>query len=210
MYVPPHFAETDPAVLHAFIERYSFGLLVSQAGDAPFATHLPFLLDRAVGPHGTLVGHVARANPHWRDLAGRRALAVFSGPHAYVSPTWYESEPAVPTWNYLAVHATGPVKLIEDRAELRGAVAQLVVVSEAGMPRPWRFDADSTYADRLLAQIVGFRLTIETLEGKWKLNQNHPPERRAKVVRALEAAGGEDARAVAAAMRQTLPAGDGA
>ncbi|HEX4608199.1 MAG TPA: FMN-binding negative transcriptional regulator [Urbifossiella sp.] len=208
MYVPPHFAQTDPAVLHDFIEAHSFGLLVSRHGGEPFATHLPFLLDRAAGPHGTLVGHVARANPQWYDLADSPALAVFSGPHAYVSPTWYEAGPAVPTWNYIAVHATGRAELVEDRDELLAIVRRSVDVYEAGMPRPWRLDVGSTYVDRLLAQIVGFRLVIDRLEGKWKLNQNHPPERRAKVVRALEAAGGENAIGIAAAMRHTPPADD--
>jgi transcriptional regulator len=208
MYVPPHFAETNPTVLHDFVEAHSFGLLVSQLGGEPFATHLPFLLDRATGPHGTLVGHVARANPHWRELAGHPALAVFSGPHAYVSPTWYEAEPAVPTWNYVAVHAAGRAELVEDRGELLEIVRRTVAVYEAGMPRPWRLDADSTYVDRLLPQIVGFRLRVEKLEGKWKLNQNHPAERRTRVVRALEAAGGENAAGIAAAMRRTFPAED--
>ncbi|QDU20106.1 FMN-binding negative transcriptional regulator [Urbifossiella limnaea] len=208
MYVPPHFAETDQDKLHDFINSHSFGLLVSQLGGVPFATHLPFLLDRAAGPCGTLVGHVARGNPHWQDLGGAAALAVFSGPHAYVSPTWYEAEPAVPTWNYLAVHATGRTELIDARDELRDIVRRSVAVYESGMPRPWQFDADSAYVDRLLAGIVGFRLRIGRLEGKWKLNQNHPAERRAKVIRALEAAGGENGLAVAAAMRQMLSAED--
>lgn len=205
MYVPPHFAETDATTLHDFIEAHAFGLLVSNLGGGPFATHLPFLLDRDAGPHGTLIGHVARANPHWHDLAGAPALAVFSGPHAYVSPTWYEDAPAVPTWNYVAVHATGRAELVDDRDALRDIVARSVAVFEAGMPSPWRFDPDTTYADRLLAQIVGFRVVIEKLEGKRKLNQNHPAGRREKVIRALEAAGGENGRAIAAAMRQTLP-----
>src|SRR4051812_7081427 len=114
MYVPPHFAESDPAKLHAFIEGHGFGLLVSQVGGVPFASHLPFVLDRTAGPHGTLVGHMARANPHWRELGGQTALAVFAGPHAYVSPTWYEAENVVPTWNYVAVHATGRASVVED------------------------------------------------------------------------------------------------
>jgi transcriptional regulator len=99
MYVPTAFAETDEDKLHQFIETYSFGLLVSTHGGEPFATHLPFILDRHAGSHGTLVGHMARANPHWHDLEGQMVLAIFSGPHAYISPTWYESENVVPTWN---------------------------------------------------------------------------------------------------------------
>jgi len=205
MYVPPQFAETDPATLHDLIESHSFGLLVSQVGSEPFATHLPFLLDRAAGPHGTLVGHMARANPQWKELAGRIALAVFSGPHAYVSPTWYEAENVVPTWNYAAVHAYGQVRLVEDRDSLLDIVRQSVAVYEAAMPRPWAPDWSSTFVDRLLGQIVGFRIEIERIEGKWKLNQNHPVERREKVIAALQTRGG-DARAVAAMMRAAMPA----
>src|SRR5262249_56866648 len=105
MYAPPPFPVSAPATLHDFIERHSFGLLASQVDGVPFASHLPFLLDRAAGPHGTLVGHMARANPHWREAGGQTALAVFSGPHAYVSPSWYQAQPVVPTLNYTPRHA---------------------------------------------------------------------------------------------------------
>ncbi len=205
MYIPAAFAETDLATLHDFIERHSFGLLVSQADGLPFATHLPFLLDRTAGPYGALVGHMARANPQWHDAAGQTGLAIFSGPHAYVSPTWYESEQVVPTWNYTAVHAPGPVQLVEDEAALVEILQQSVQVYERTLPRPWTFDASGTYGRRLLPQIVGFRIPIEKIEGKFKLNQNHPVERRQKVVRALRERGGEDARAVAAMMGAMLP-----
>jgi transcriptional regulator len=222
MYVPAHFAETDSAALHNFIERHSFGLLVSQVDGVPFATHLPLLLDRDSGPHGTLIGHVARANPQWQELAGRAALAVFGGPHAYVSPTWYESAPgaavkpgsagdrprgatAVPTWNYVAVHATGRAELVEAPDALLEIVQRSVTVYEASMPNPWVLDASGPFVERLLAQIVGFRIRIDALEGKWKLSQNHPAERREKVIRALEAQGGENATGVAALMRERLP-----
>src|SRR4051794_30133809 len=115
MYVPPAFAEADLSKLHELIEGYNFGLLVSTTqGGAPFATHLPFLLERRNGPHGTLVGHVARANPQWQDLDGRQVLAVFPGPHAYDPPSWYEAENVVPPWNYVAVHAYGTFRLVDD------------------------------------------------------------------------------------------------
>jgi transcriptional regulator len=211
MYVPPHFAETDLDRLHDFVEQHSFGLLISELDGAPFATHLPFLLDRDAGPHGTLVGHVARANPQWRALAGRTALAVFSGPHAYVSPAWYEAENVVPTWNYAAVHAYGPVELVEDHNALFDIVRQIVDRYEASRPRPWSLGEPTTFTDRMLVQIVGFRIPIERLEGKWKLSQNQPPERREKVIAALAAQGGESA-AVAELMRGRRPAdkeGDG-
>jgi len=209
MYVPAHFAVSDPAALHEFIERHSFGLLVTQLDGAPFATHLPLLLDRTAGPHGTLLGHVARANPQWREAAGQTALAIFSGPHAYVSPSWYEAENVVPTWNYTAVHAYGRVEVIEDHENLLDIVRRSVAVYEAAMPRPWSPDWSAPFVERLLKQIVGLRIEVERLEGKWKLNQNHPPARREKVIRALEQRSSEDALAIARLIRETLsPGGD--
>ena len=208
MYVPPHFAQTDPATLYDFIEAHSFGLLVSQVEGVPFASHLPFLLDRAAGPHGTLLGHMARANPHWRELAGQTALAVFAGPHAYVSPTWYEAEHVVPTWNYVAVHAYGRAAVVEDRSALLDIVRRGVTFYEAAMPRPWVLDDSSPFVDWMLGRIVGFRIEVERLEGKWKLNQNHPAGRRKRVAEVLRERGSDDARAVAALMRAMLPAGE--
>jgi len=205
MYIPSHFTESDPNKLHDFIERHSFGLLVSQVAGVPFASHIPFLLDRATGPHGTLIGHVARANPHWNDLANQTALAVFSGPHAYITPTWYESANVVPTWNYAAVHATGLVKVIEDKDTLLEIVQRTVNFYEANMPTPWPLDTSGSFVERLLAQIVGFRIEIATLEGKWKMSQNHPIERREKVIRALLNQGDENSLGVAGMMRGLLP-----
>jgi transcriptional regulator len=206
MYLPAAFAESDLSRLHAFIEQNNFGVLVSQVDGLPFATHLPFLLDRTAGAHGTLLGHVARANPQWREAAGQTALAIFSGPHAYISPTWYEAEQVVPTWNYAAVHAHGRVEIVEDNAALLDIVERLVQVHERAMPRPWSFDPSSTFAERMLAQIVGFRVAIEKIEGKFKLNQNHPVERRRKVVRVLAERGDENSQAIAALMQGMLPA----
>jgi transcriptional regulator len=205
MYIPTAFAEVDLTRLHDFIERNSFGVLVSQVDGLPFATHLPFLLDRAAGPHGTLVGHMARANPQGREAAGQTALAIFSGPHAYISPTWFEAEQVVPTWNYIAVHTYGRVEVVEDKGALLEIVQKLVRVYERAMPRPWSFDDSSTFVERMLAQIVGFRIEVEKIEGKWKLNQNHPAERRKKVVRALRGRPGENAEGVAAMMEAMLP-----
>lgn len=123
MYIPTAFEQTDQNKLHEFIEANSFGLLVSTHVGEPFATHLPFLLQRDSGPHGCLFGHVARANPQWRDLDGQSVLAIFTGPHAYVSPTWYESEDVVPTWNYVAVHAYGTCRVEHDPSELTRIVS---------------------------------------------------------------------------------------
>jgi transcriptional regulator len=206
MYIPAAFAEADLKRLHEFIEQNSFGVLVSQVEGLPFASHLPFLLDRTAGARGTLVGHVARANPQWREAAGQTALAIFAGPHAYVSPTWYEAEQVVPTWNYTAVHAYGRVEVVEDPKALLDIVQRSVRVYEQAMPRPWSFDPASPFVGRLLAQVVGFRIEVERIEGKWKLNQNHPVERRRKVIRALQQRDDASARAVAALMRGMLPA----
>ncbi len=201
MYVPPSFARTDPDELFAFAAAHSFALLVSTRDGGPFASHLPLLLDRAAGPHGTLVGHMARANPQWRDLDGGPVLAVFSGPHAYVSPAWYGADGVVPTWNYAAVHATGTFRVVDDPAALVGIVADAVAAYESGRPEPWRLDAGAEYVRRLTAGIVGFRVEVERWEGKWKLSQNQPAERREKVAAALEASDDPGARAVARLMR---------
>jgi transcriptional regulator len=204
MYVPAAFAETDLATLHDFIEQYSFGLLVNEVAGLPFATHLPFLLERKTGVQGTLVGHVARANPQWKMAQGQTALAIFSGPHAYVSPSWYEAQNVVPTWNYMAVHAYGKIEVIEAADRLWDIVGTLVTAFEQSQPRPWPLGDRDSFSERMLAQIVGFRMEIERIEGKWKLNQNHPAERREKVIRALHSRGGENAEAVAERMQAQL------
>lgn len=203
MYVPAHFAESDLGVLHQFIDEHPFGLLISHQDGAPFATHLPFLLEREAGPHGTLLGHVARQNPQWQQLVGQEVLTVFHGPHAYISPTWYATEKTVPTWNYVAVHAYGAVTLIEDTESLVELVSELTQRSERNMPSPWSFDPHDSFVRKLATQIVGFRIEITHIEGKWKLNQNHPEERRRRVIDALRGQSGDDAIAVAELMSQT-------
>ena len=205
MYVPAAFAEPDQTKLHDFIQQHSFGLLVSQVDRLPFASHLPFLLERTSGPHGSLIGHMARANPQWEQITGQTVLAIFSGPHAYISPTWYEAELVVPTWNYVAVHAYGPLQVIEDSETLLDIVQKSVQVYEQPMPQPWSVTDSSAYVHHRLAQIVGFRIPIERIEGKLKLNQNHPIERRRKVVRALRERGDENATAMADLMQAMLP-----
>ncbi len=149
---------------------------------------------------------MARANPQWQQSAGQTGLAIFSGPHAYISPTWYEAEQVVPTWNYTAVHAYGRVQIIEDENTLLEIVQATVRVYERAMPRPWSFDESSPFVKRMLKQIVGFRIDIEKIEGKWKLNQNQPVERRREVVRALGERGDENALAIAGMMQAMLPA----
>src|SRR5262249_16798459 len=142
MYIPAAFDESDQAKLFDFIEQNSFGLLVSQVDHKPFATHLPFLLDPSCGPQGALIGHLARANPQWREADGQLVLAVFSGPHAYVSPSWYEAENVVPTWNYVAVHVYGTFCVLHEPDSLATILRDFVARYEGALPRPWKFDPE--------------------------------------------------------------------
>ena len=205
MYKPTAFAEINVRTLHSAIERYSFATLVSSSATGIEASHLPLLLDRQGGQYGTLIGHMARANSQWRAAAGQEILAIFSGPHAYISPTWYAAPSTVPTWNYVAVHATGCLQLVEDPQELLKMVRDFVTHYECNMPQPWSIDAPADFLDNLVRQIVGFRIEITRLEGKWKLNQNHPPERRERVVAALRSQGDENSVAIAELMTAALP-----
>ena len=205
MFTPPAFAEADLSKLHQFIVRNSFGLVVSQVDGLPFATHIPILLRGTDGQFGSLAGHFARANPQWQQLVGQTALVIFTGPHVYVSPTWYEAKNMVPTWNFTAVHAYGQIELIDSGEPLLDILRESVRVYERRMPQPWTFEGSETFAERLMEQIVGFRMVIEKIEGKFKLNQNHPAERRHKVIKALERQGDENSLGIAQLMRDTLP-----
>jgi transcriptional regulator len=178
MYLPSAFRQDELAELHAQMRANPFALLTSAGAEGVQASHLPLLLAPGEGEFGTLYGHFARANPHWRELqGGAEALAVFSGPDAYISPSWYaakaEHGKVVPTWNYIAVHARGPVELIEEPARLLQIVSRLSDQHESGRARPWAVsDAPRDYIDTMLRAIVGFALPIRRLEGKWKLGQN--------------------------------------
>ncbi|MDX1946173.1 MAG: FMN-binding negative transcriptional regulator [Pirellulaceae bacterium] len=202
MYTPPHFAEDGLPTLWDAIERYSFAILASQDNGQLVASHLPLLLDRGSGSKGTLLGHLARANPQWQSAATQEVLVVFSGPHAYISPTWYAAERVVPTWNYVAIHAYGKLELMDDR-DTSSLLARMVAHFEAPLPQPWQLAGQpADFTANLTRQIVGFRIPIDRLEGKWKLNQNQPAERRERVASALENHGSADALAVAELMRE--------
>jgi transcriptional regulator len=208
VYVPKHFEVTDTAWCHALMRAQSFALMIT-ADDtgAPFATHLPILVDERRGPLGTLRGHVARANPHWRHLAaGRPTLVVFSGAHAYVSPSWYATHPAVPTWNYVAVHASGTGALVEDAEQVRALLADLVHVYESPGPEAWSFEAlPADYVAGMQRGIVAFEIPIARLEGKAKLSQNRDAVDRGRTREALAASDDPVARAVAALMAGAPP-----
>jgi transcriptional regulator len=202
VYVPGYFAESDRARLHELVRAHPFATLVSLAEGEPFATHVPLLLDPDRGANGTLLGHVARGNPHWRLFdGGSPALAIFHGPHAYVSPRWYAGGLNVPTWNYVAVHASGRPRLIEDAAAVRALLERTAALFESGAREPWSPAAlPAAYVEGLQRGIVGFELPIEKLEGKRKLSQNKGAADRAGVVAALRALGDPAGLAVAAEM----------
>ena len=205
MYVPSSFAETELKTLHRFIEEHSFATLITNAEGSSFASHLPLLLDRSVGEFGQLIGHLAKANPQSDQLQNQSLLMIFHGPHAYISPAWYESDHTVPTWNYQAVHVYGSCTLETDPAQLKRILDQYVAFYEATQPVPWSIpDSDIDFVDSLLPAIVGFRIQIERIEGKFKLNQNLSAERQQKVINALLRQTGENERAIAAQMQANL------
>lgn len=213
MYIPASFAENDLDRLHEFITDNSFATLVSGgsrqpgADGEPLASHLPLLGDRLSGSQGRLIGHMAAANPHWRRLEGETVLAIFTGPHAYISPAWCETANAVPTWNYVAVHVYGTARIERDPQRLGEIVREYVEFYESTMPQPWSLDAaEPGFIAPLLEAIVGFTIDIERIEGKWKLSQNHPSVRRESVIRGLRSVGGADRERIAQLMAETIDA----
>jgi transcriptional regulator len=206
MYVPAAYAETRPDVLRAFLREHPLATLVTHGPEGLFATPVPMLLDAGDGAEGTLLAHVARANPHWRLLAaGAPALAVFGGPGAYVSPDWYPNKHAtgrdVPTWNYATVHVHGIATTFDDPDELLALLERLTDRHEAGRATPWRVaDAPADYIRQQLRAIVGIRLPIARIEGKFKLSQNRNAADRQGARAGLAASDDARDRAVAAMM----------
>lgn len=206
MYLPAHFAENRVEVLHALMREHPFATLASRAGDGLVADHLPLQLSS----DGTrLLGHVARANPLWKAAAGQDVLVIFHGPQAYVSPSWYPSKhengKAVPTWNYVVVHASGRLTAIDDAQRLRALLEELVDRHEGKFAEPWQVsDAPPDYIEKMLGAIVGIEITIAALQGKWKTSQNQPPANRTGVVAGLSQRGTANADDMAALVAATL------
>jgi transcriptional regulator len=206
MYVPKHFEETRIDVLHALIREHPLGTLVTTTSEGLEANHLPFEIV-AVGGLGSLRGHVARANPVWKDtLPDRDALVVFGGPQAYISPAWYatkrETGKVVPTWNYAVVHAHGRLRAIEDEDWLRALVTRLTDRHEAARDDRWRVsDAPGDFVAQMLRAIVGVEIAITRIVGKWKVSQNRPERDRAGTAEGLLRDANEAARAMAALVR---------
>ena len=207
MYVPDNFRIDDRAALHALIRAYPFAALISSGASGLNGTHLPTVL-KDEGVHGVVECHLARANPHWKELAeGREALMIFSGPEAYVSPNWYpskaETHKAVPTWNYAVVHAYGTPEIVKDAAWTRRHVSEISDQQERSEPRPWSLaEAPENYVEMMLRGIVGFRFVISRLEGKAKMSQNREARDRDGVVAGLDRRAEPGDAAVAALMRE--------
>jgi transcriptional regulator len=189
LYVPSAFRVSDTEAMTGFIERHAFGTLVSTGSQGLSVSHIPFVVDRRDDGSLRLLGHVARANPHWEALQeATQVIAIFQGPHAYVSPTWYANHPAVPTWNYAVVHAHGRASLLEE-PELRELLERLSSKYESGRHNPWRLaDAPARFVDGMVRAIVGFSIAVERLDGKFKLSQNRPAE-IGRVIESLEREG---------------------
>jgi transcriptional regulator len=193
MYIPQHNEEKRIPVLHQLLRAEPLAALVTLTSTGLVATHLPMVLEAAPDTLGVLRGHVSRANPQWRDLnATVEALAIFSGPQHYITPTWYpgtyEHGKEVPTWNYVVVHAYGPLQIIHDEHWLRAHLEQLTAQSEDGVPSPWKLsDAPADFIRTLLNGIVGFELPIYRLEGKWKVSQNRTASEKQGVIAGLTA-----------------------
>ncbi len=193
MYLPDAFRQDDPATLHAAMAAAGLAILVTLGADGLAASHVPLLLDPDPAPLGTLRGHLAKPNPQGRGAQGD-ALVIFTGPDGYITPSWYETKrrtgAVVPTWNYVAIHATGPITFFADTERLRAIVTRLTERHEAPRAAPWAVsDAPAAYIEGMLKGIVGFEIPISRLEGKWKLSQNRPAEDRAGVVAGLTETG---------------------
>lgn len=190
MYTPPAFHDEDRASLLATIRAARLASFITATAEGPLATPLPLFLDESEGTHGVLYGHLARANPQWRAPVVGNGLAIFAGPDAYVTPSWYavkqETGKVVPTWNYVTVHASGPVEFFDDPARLLAIVTRLTNLHEADRAVPWAVsDAPAEFVQAQLRGIVGLRMPIATLQGKRKLSQNRSPADRAGVAAGL-------------------------
>jgi transcriptional regulator len=202
LYVPTHFAARDAASAQRLFRDRPFATLVTPAAVEPYVTHLP-LIYVAEGAHGTLHGHFARANPHARAAETADSLAIFHGPHAYVTPSWYaDPAAAVPTWNYAVVHAHGRLELARDPAETRAVLDLLVERFESGRAQPWKLGLTGARLDAMVGAIVGFRIRLTRIDVKLKLSQNRSREDRDRVAAGLAEEGYEDASATAAWMRE--------
>ena len=203
LYTPAHFDAHDRAAVARLLHDFPFATLVTPTADDTQVSHLPLLHVAACEPHGTLIGHFARANPHWNRATEVESIAIFHGPHAYVSPSWYaEPDQAVPTWNYATVHAHGTLELVADDAATRAVLDSLVHRFESARAAPWKFAMPERQRDAMVGAIVAFRMRIRRLDAKFKLSQNRPAGDRTRVIDALAAEGVAEATTTAEWMRR--------
>ena len=210
IYVPRHFDADNRVAIARLLHDHPFATLITPTAGEPQVSHVPLLWVGDCEPHGTLIGHLARANPHAEIAEAAETIAIFHGPHAYVSPSWYaEPAAAVPTWNYAVVHAHGTLHLSRAPAETRAILDVLIHRFESGRDAPWQPGLDRARMDAMVNAIVGFRMKIKRIDAKFKLSQNRSPEDRTRVAAALAAEGHADADATAAWMRAYVAAADG-
>ncbi len=204
MYLPAQFEQPDIEVMHELIRNRPLATLVTLGANGINANHIPLHLEPTPEPFGVLCGHIARANPLWRDLVSNvETLAIFHGPDAYISPSWYatkqEAGKVVPTWNYAVVHAYGSLRIIDDAVWVRTQLEALTQQNEAAFPESWAVsDAPEDFTEKLLGAVVGIEMVITRLTGKWKVSQNQPPQNRHSVIQGLNASGQGEAVAMAA------------
>lgn len=203
MYIPSAFKIEDGERLRAFIEANAFATVISESSNRLFASHLPLLLEGKPDGGAFLSGHLALANPQSRDFeTGKEVLCVFQGPHSYISPAWYQTSPAVPTWNYAAVHVYGRPSLITDQTRLAAVLDETIRRYEGGNAEAYQVSLPPEYRAKMMKGIVGFQITISRIEGKFKLGQNRSPEDVASVYEQLRASSSPDARGLADFMRE--------
>ncbi|WEK56335.1 MAG: FMN-binding negative transcriptional regulator [Candidatus Cohnella colombiensis] len=198
MYIPKHFLVEDRAQIFDFINNNGFGILFSTHNNCPYASHLPFFLDK---DEEYLYSHFARPNEQWKDIQGQNAMVVFTGPHSYISSSWYETNQSVPTWNYVAVHVYGRIEIINEQNEIINSLERLVQKYEEPNS-PYKLDKSNVmFIEGLSRGIVTFKMKIDKLEGKWKLSQNHSEDRQRRVIERLEKSENQDAREISKLMR---------
>ena len=199
MYIPKYFRIDDKDIIYDFIERYSFATLFSQHNGEPYATHLPLILNK---DEGVLYGHFARPNGQWKDAENQQVLVVFQGPHCYISPSWYETTNAVPTWNYVAIHLYGKMEILEDDKVVFDSLNDLVNKYESPDSSYNLNEVEPSFIEGLSKGIVAFKIKITKMEAKAKLSQNHPVERQELVIEQLERTSNQDNRQIASLMRK--------
>jgi transcriptional regulator len=202
VYVPAHFAPRDRTSVARLLHEHPFATLVTPVGAEPFVTHLPLIHVADCEPHGTLHGHFARTNPHVEAAAHGESLALFHGPHAYVTPSWYaDPAGAVPTWNYAVAHAHGTIELAREPGETRAVLDLLIQRFEASRAAPWKVGLTASRLDAMVGAIIGFRIKVKRIDVKLKLSQNRSRDDRERVITGLAAEGHAEASATAEWMR---------